>query len=533
MSWNRPGSSRNWHDWAVCLSLANLLFLRIWAETPPFLTNWNLALMGRPIPATHYWALVLNIASLALACRICIEALRRMKNPWRGLLTRSGILVTVVIVGSGLQYVCSRADIPWADWPFWQRALGPRPATLTASTVILVTLTAVGALPTRAITTYRHILLILTPLFFISLGSAILFLGTSHSGAQPPDSIAGHLPERRLNHRVVVLMFDELDYRLAFEQRPEGLTLPAFDRLRAESFFATNARPTANVTALAVPSLTVGQPVSSIRAAESGEFLLNIKGTEVNWAETANLFSTGRRLGGSVAIAGWYFPYCQIFSSALSACTAWPAEHVGPPVSNNLPRTMKNQLELLPARAMPYLGLTSLLSREAIRARVQISTRTAELAAEPQYDLVFAHLPHTHAPYLYDQGTRTFSRTRNTIAGYVDALALADSTLQLILNSLDQSSISGMTSLIVLSDHCFRFADALGGKLDTRVPFAIRLPQDRRSSLEWPHPLSPTLLPDIVFTLLTQDSPTTTTIKELITVGGINATSSHIFSQKH
>ena len=59
--------------------------------------------------------------------------------------------------------------------------------------------------------------------------------------------------------RVIWVVFDEMDQRLAFDARPSDLALPEFDRIRAEAVVADHATPTADWTVIALPSLISGR----------------------------------------------------------------------------------------------------------------------------------------------------------------------------------------------------------------------------------------------------------------------------------
>src|SRR5262249_56942805 len=64
--------------------------------------------------------------------------------------------------------------------------------------------------------------------------------------------------------RVVWLVFEELDQRIAFEARPPGLGLPELDRLRRDSLYADAARPPAGTTEVAIPALLIRPPVGAV-----------------------------------------------------------------------------------------------------------------------------------------------------------------------------------------------------------------------------------------------------------------------------
>ncbi len=122
---------------------------------------------------------------------------------------------------------------------------------------------------------------ILSPLAFTMLTKNLLVcLGVIHlqncagTVAFPP---AGPVPAGR--PRVVWIIFDETDYRIAFEQRPGGVQLPAFDRLQAESLFATDAYSPADATLLSMPSLIIGRRVVSADAKNTSDLKLTFADT--------------------------------------------------------------------------------------------------------------------------------------------------------------------------------------------------------------------------------------------------------------
>ena len=61
--------------------------------------------------------------------------------------------------------------------------------------------------------------------------------------------------------RVVWVIFDELSQAIAFQNRPKGLELPNFDRLRKQSFYATAGEAPGRSTMVSMPALITGLPV--------------------------------------------------------------------------------------------------------------------------------------------------------------------------------------------------------------------------------------------------------------------------------
>ncbi len=60
-------------------------------------------------------------------------------------------------------------------------------------------------------------------------------------------------------NRIIWIMFDELSYDQTFDHPQPGIVLPAFDRLRAESFSFSNIKPAGYYTEQIIPSLFLGQ----------------------------------------------------------------------------------------------------------------------------------------------------------------------------------------------------------------------------------------------------------------------------------
>jgi hypothetical protein len=116
---------------------------------------------------------------------------------------------------------------------------------------------------------------------------------------------------------VVWIIFDETDQRLAFEQRPAGLDLPEFDRLRHESLCATNAYAPGDSTAYSMPALTIGQRVSAVSVKRASDLALTLEdsGKVVLWSKAPSVFSAARELSVNTGLVGWYHPYNRVLAS--------------------------------------------------------------------------------------------------------------------------------------------------------------------------------------------------------------------------
>jgi len=100
-----------------------------------------------------------------------------------------------------------------------------------------------------------------------------------------------HVPDNQ--PRVVWIIFDETDYRLAFEKRPANVPLPEFDRLRHESLAAEHAYPPGDSTIISMPALITGRRLLQVR--EDGcdlDLTLAQSGATEKWSARA-----GRQYG--------------------------------------------------------------------------------------------------------------------------------------------------------------------------------------------------------------------------------------------
>src|SRR5262249_20087702 len=167
--------------------------------------------------------------------------------------------------------------------------------------------------------------------------------------------------------RVVWIVFEELDQRIAFEARPTGLELPELDRLRRESLYAHAARPPGGTTDVTISALITGRPV--VAAAPLGPSDLQLTfadGKTAPWSAEPNVFSRARVLGYDTALVGWSLPYSRILGGSLGAA------HWRPSVTSEQTRgdTLGEGLLSQWASLAPPVNL-----------RRQLSERVAELAS--------------------------------------------------------------------------------------------------------------------------------------------------------
>lgn len=286
----------------------------------------------------------------------------------------------------------------------------------------------------------------------------------------------------RQTRRVVWLLFDEFDQRLAFDARPAGLELPELDRLRDESLVANQTVQTASWTALAVPSLISGKSFGKAQMMDSSTLLLFTDGSKhgTDWSDQNHIFKKVRARGLNAAIVGWHHPYCRVLGDTVNRCFDMPSGH---PTDALLREThaaeegvwgtvaflfrlqMENFRDLFRPDAN---SMSNLMKQEYVQQRQQrqyfaIRDRAYRDAVDPSVEFLYAHFPAPHLYAIYDRRKKDFALSLNT--DYLDNLALVDRTVGELRLELERAGLWESTSILVSSDHGLR-PDEWRGKLN-------------------------------------------------------------------
>ena len=286
-------------------------------------------------------------------------------------------------------------------------------------------------------------------------------LSLSGNSAQNFDH-ASALPSNPDQPRVVWLIFDELSHDQVFDHPSQPDLFRDLQKFQAQSVDFANILPFDDYTERIIPSLLEGRKIDQIRSDDSGDLLVRDNGRP-DWHpfdSRNSLIGTAHDTGWNPAIAGWYNPYCRIFSSLLSACSWQPgifgyidAEVSGASLSDSV---WKNAL------AMPrhYLTIWNLLPAENamtmqatdIRDFRSVNEKARRILQEENLRFIFIHLPTPHPPGIYNRNTHQFCACGN----YIDNLALTNDTLRDLLAVIDQTHSASHTTVIVSSDHSWR-----------------------------------------------------------------------------
>ncbi len=469
-------------DLVISLSLGNLVVLRRWYDVE------HLQALSLDYFRTHPPTNILLIATLlgfaiwSLVFWLLGTVVRRSGKPWLVTTARVAFLAALIVPLETVRQYWN-FQVGRADW-------GSNLSLVALDVLLVVGMVGVvrGKLRIfRAGMRAAYCMILFLPVFLI-------YFAGMHSEMEPRaayrprpplpllpsrpatfDPVHGHRPAPR----VIWLLFDELDQRLAFDDRQPGVELPELDRLRAESFVATHAVQTAGWTMLAVPSLLSGQIYSHSESADASTLLVQPAGSEAmaSWRDQPNVFRKARELGVNTALVGWHHPYCRVLGDSLTRCF----DEVGDTATDVLTRETyadenglaKSLLFAFTSRWKSFTGLARPFSHPAehaldryMQARQQqeyfrIRDRAYEQAADARVDFLYVHFPTPHLYAIYDRERKDFTLSEKTT--YFDNLALVDRTVGELRRKLETAGLWDSTTILITADHGLRYALWHGG----------------------------------------------------------------------
>jgi len=305
--------------------------------------------------------------------------------------------------------------------------------------------------------------------------------------------------------RVIWLILDELSYQQVYERRYQGLKLPAFDELAAESTLFTQTVPVADSTEIVVPSLMTGIQFNRISASAAGQPVLHNVATG-QWQGLdphQTVFQDALDKGYSTGIAGWFNPYCRILAPVVDRCF-WSSHffHIGQGLYaeqsfiTNLfvpaSRLLNQALSLVPGHSHANPDEV-VAAQHHIDDYKDIFAKADELVADSSIDFVFLHLPVPHPEGIYDRRTAQLSPYGES--SYIDNLALADEYLAHLHRVLVQRGEWDSSAIVLMGDHSWRTllvrreqerwtredeAASDGGKFEDRPAYVVKLPNQRQ-----------------------------------------------------
>lgn len=486
-------------DALVCVSLANLLALRLWAGVLDPATSYFL---HEPRPSSAYVATLLLVLLLgALGTAIATVARRLFPNS-RVIELAFTVVVGLAVWGARNQVRDLLGGGTRADAAFAFVAVAP-----------LIAMPFPAARRSQVRKALVTFLLVLSPFVGVTAFQALDAAYRSSGGSlvSRPSS-ARHVSSRTT--RVVVVLFDEFDQFRTFEDRAPGIELPAIDVLRAEGYHGTRVRYPANKTELAIPSLLSGRRVvASLDAGASDRKLVFEDGGTARFSDVPTFLSNASGSGRNSALAGWYHPYCRIMGDDLAECVSWAnrREMLGMTLSEALLRQIgafadgfPQGRKLVRLAGMSDTRLVSISPEWHVESWRRLHTESMQLASDPDLDVVFLHYPVPHVPGIWEPAKNEISPSGT----YDGNLELMDKSLGELIEAMRTKGVWDRTALVVLSDHPKRskhYLPAASPRLakgEIRpIPFIVRPPggipaavDDRRFSSLALYELVPRLL---------------------------------------
>jgi hypothetical protein len=305
--------------------------------------------------------------------------------------------------------------------------------------------------------------------------------------------------------RVVWVIFDELDQRLAFERRPASVQMPEMDRLREQSIVADHAEETGAWTLYAVPSLLSGRVFSGATVTNARTLRLQAADNKevVNWRDQPNIFKAARQAGINAEIIGWHHPYCRVMGDQMVNCFSLPSADPTAPLlrethaaEEGVWRTVAFLVQLQFENLRDLFRSDGDAQSQKLRERFvqdqqqkeyfELRDRAYRASVDPRIGLLILHLPLPHPYAFYNRREKSFNM-QGTL-DYLDGLALTDRTAGELRLALEQARMWDNTTLLVTSDHGLRpsvwdghygwteeMLELTQGRHNTEVPFILKL----------------------------------------------------------
>jgi hypothetical protein len=484
---------------AIAFSLANLCFLDHW-----FGVRGNSYFLQQPATANNL-AVIADVLLLGLAFW-AFYTLARLSQRQFVLKTAKWAFVLVLVI----PFNSIRLQLPFVKT--WDLQNHLTKMELLFTFVILGTVTACVVVHWRhrIIPALALLVLLLFPFTFFTFGGVLAqWLDDKRAvwSDTPPHAVLSQR-DPPTGHRVLWIIFDEMDERLTFIDRPLGLELPEIDRLRDESLWASNAFPPGDTTELSMPSSINGRIVARAKPEGTRDLLLTYYGDDqtVNWRNTANVFSEARDLGYKTAIVGWDHPYGRVIGGSVDFCKWFPGRDIHP----DLP--FFPRMERVFQEALRYRYLNKLWQNHPIGffayspetldyIKMYRALRHAAIpvATNPDFDLVLLHWSIPHMPGIYSKSRGEFDDSG--LGTYVDNLALVDRTSRELRQAMETAGVWNSTTVLVSADHWYRSSLWLDGKIDHRVPFLLKL-AGKTTRLEYNRPFNTVVTHDLILSVL-------------------------------
>jgi hypothetical protein len=458
------------------LSLASLCLMTSWIELHFVGGKSEFYRPGAPGRVDHAAAVMLTLLLTGLLW-LCIRLARTAPGRLCTFLALAGLLgLSIVPLNAARIYLL----------PVRPTALLSGRRTLAFSLVLL----GLGAAAVVARRWWRQVLaatstftLVIAPFgIWMLTRSALAIASGPRRQAGGAAMLAGPLTGAQAPQRVVWLIFDELDYGVAFARRPSTLDLPELDRLRRESLFAEDATPPGSRTVVSMTSLLIGKRLLSVDPETDADFsaLPDPQPAPALSRAASNVFRQARAHHHDTWVVGWALPYCRTWAADLSGCECEPAFTTVLGRARTISGSLVDQVEAM----SPFNR-----RRLAVEAYRNVLASAKRRLSASKAGLILIHLPVPHPPPIYDARRNELTAWMiESVPGYLGNLKLADRTLGELRPLMELDGTWDQTTVLVMADHPWRESRRFDGLTDRRIPFILKL-AGQRQDLAYSAPL--------------------------------------------
>jgi hypothetical protein len=243
-------------------------------------------------------------------------------------------------------------------------------------------------------------------------------------------------------------------------------------------------------TLVALPTILAAERIEDVAIRDDRVWTVAGDGraTPFDARASTGLFATARRLGFRTEMAGYYFAYCDMLGPLADRCASYSFYNAASVRAFSPLNAVRTTLVLWP-RQFPF-GL--LKNPPFARQQRDLVARTVSFAGAPLAPsrpvFRFVHLSVPHLPFAFD--AHGFAPPHDPLRtspddAYVRQLGYVDRLLGGLLDRLDTDPRGADTTVVVFSDHGFRFGGRERNPL--QIPFIVRHPrQSRREDVRVP-----------------------------------------------
>jgi hypothetical protein len=279
-------------------------------------------------------------------------------------------------------------------------------------------------------------------------------------------------------HSIVALLFDELSFPYIYDGTALRSEFPALRNVGSRATHYLQATAPGNETLISMPGYLAARPLHDVRVEGSAFMELDAENhpSVFDARAPSGLFATARRVGLRTEMAGYYLPYCAWLGDLADRCQSHSFYNAaGVSESFSLLHPIATTLILWP-RQFPF-GLVknppfARLQRDIVEQTVAFAERPID-ARTPTFRFVHFSVP--HLPFVFDESG--FNPPRDPLRtspddSYVRQIRYVDRLVDTIVTHMQADGAFDRTTLVVLSDHGFRFG---GRERDPRhIPMIVK-----------------------------------------------------------